>query len=87
MTLSELHFIRDRTIRDRGTFSAEGYHSKDNKTFVEKVFLKNDRDYFILYNNLEKPLLFKTATQVLLKYVSIMVARYKEHVKDIYSTT
>ncbi len=87
MTLSELHFIRDRTVRDRGTFSAEGYHSKDNKTFVEKVFLKNDRDYFILYNNLENPLLFKTATQVLLKYVSIMVARYKEHVKDIYSTT
>lgn len=87
MTLSELHFIRDRTVRDRGTFSAEGYHSKDNMTFVEKVFLKNDRDYFILYNNLEKPLLFKTAIQVLLKYVSIMVARYKEHVKDIYSTT
>jgi len=87
LTLSELHFIRDRTVRDRGTFSAEGYHSKDNKTFVEKVFLKNDRDYFILYNNLENPLLFKTATQVLLKYVSIMVARYKEHVKDIYSTT
>lgn len=87
MTLSELHFIRDRTVRDRGTFSAEGYHSKDNKTFVEKVFLKNDRDYFILYNNLEKPLQFKTAIQVLLKYVSIMVARYKEHVKDIYSTT
>ena len=87
MTLSELHFIGDRTVRDKGTFSTQGYHSKDNKTFVEKVYLENDKDYFILYNNIEKPLLFKTATQVLSKYVSIIVARYKEHVKDIYSTT